>query len=106
MSFFSQGCSSPSIPPALSPHAAKQVGFCGPVLHSSQFRRELKNVLASVKPVSANSAPSNEQECVIVVGGGKSAQEFVVGSMRTRKSFDELFLVAFLHTLQRKAGKL
>ena len=106
MSFFSQGCSSPSIPPTLSRHAAKQAGFRGPVLHSSQFRRELDNVLASVKAVSANSAPSNEQECVIVVGGGKSAQEFVVGSMRKRKGSNELFLVAFPHTLRRKAGKL
>jgi dimethylaniline monooxygenase (N-oxide forming) len=50
--------------------------FRGIVLHSSQFASHLDKILEAVKPVSSNSSP-DDGETVVVVGGGKSAQELV-----------------------------
>ncbi|EMD34940.1 hypothetical protein CERSUDRAFT_116460 [Gelatoporia subvermispora B] len=64
------GCSEPTIPPSLSTTAANGAGFNGLVFHSSQFRERLEEVLATVDPKSA-AKPGY----VLVVGGGKSAQD-------------------------------
>lgn len=61
-----QGCSQPSIPSALSPSAAQNVGFKGLVFHSQAFKANLEALLKSV-PAGAGT--------VALVGGGKSAQE-------------------------------
>ncbi|KAH9922210.1 FAD/NAD-P-binding domain-containing protein [Fomitopsis serialis] len=58
------GCSAPKIPEQLTSEKAKLAGFTGPTLHSSQFRQKLDAVLKAGK----NSG-------VVVVGGGKSAQD-------------------------------
>ena len=64
---FWQGCSEPSIPPSLSMEAAKRAGFLGPVIHSSEFSNHVDKMLENHK--------SNPEYSVVVVGGGKSAQE-------------------------------
>lgn len=65
-----QGCSEPLVPKTLSPAAALAAGFVGPVAHSSEFRARLNTILAS-----ANSSSSAHPATVVVIGGGKSAQE-------------------------------
>ena len=63
-----QGCHIPSFPDALSPSAAEAAGFRGLVVHSKDFAPNLDKILART-----NSA--SEPKHVVVVGGGKSAQE-------------------------------
>ncbi|EJU02001.1 FAD/NADP-binding domain-containing protein [Dacryopinax primogenitus] len=58
------GCSAPHIPPEISPTAAKNMGFKGPVLHSQEFGKQKEDVLAACEAVQA-----------VIVGGGKSAQD-------------------------------
>ena len=60
----------------ISQSAADKARFHGIVLHSSQFATHLDKILEAVKPVSSNSDP-DDGEVVLVVGGGKSAQELV-----------------------------
>ncbi|KAI0058582.1 FAD/NAD(P)-binding domain-containing protein [Artomyces pyxidatus] len=62
----SGGCSTPTIPAYLAPEAAKAANFSGPVLHSMDFRAKLDELHSSVTPESGS---------VVVVGGGKSAQD-------------------------------
>ncbi|KAF9049654.1 FAD/NAD-P-binding domain-containing protein [Hymenopellis radicata] len=45
-------------------------GFRGPVVHSSDFRMRLDDVLSAVRPVTDDNPGS-----VVVIGGGKSAQD-------------------------------
>ena len=63
-----QGCHSPSVPKYLSPSAAEAAGFQGLVVHSRDFAPNLENILARTNSES-------EPRYVVVVGGGKSAQE-------------------------------
>ena len=65
------------MPAAISQPAAKKAQFDGIVIHSSQFAVHLDKILEAVKPVSSNSGP-NDGDTVLVVGGGKSAQELVL----------------------------
>ncbi|KAI0355438.1 FAD/NAD-P-binding domain-containing protein [Trametes cingulata] len=67
------GCSQPKIPDALKPSAAAAVGFKGPVIHTSEFAERIHEVLESVPP--AQQVPDADAPSVIVVGGGKSAQD-------------------------------
>lgn len=68
---FRQGCSEPNIPMGLDMSAVKASGFSGPVLHSSQFTPQLEKIL-SAAPEGTGS--------VVVIGGGKSAQECAMTS--------------------------
>jgi lysine/ornithine N-monooxygenase len=70
----SQGCSNPCIPPLLSPQSARASGFQGLILHSSQFNEELPNILAAVK--TTPSKPGADPGRVVIIGCGKSAQEY------------------------------
>ncbi|KAF9499126.1 FAD/NAD(P)-binding domain-containing protein [Pleurotus eryngii] len=67
------GCSSPLIPNEISPAAAKSSKFNGPVIHSSQFRSQMDDLLSIVKPIDANSPGSAGR--IVIVGGGKSSQD-------------------------------
>ena len=89
--FITKGCSNPKIPPEISQSAADKAQFHGIVLHSSQFATHLDKILEAVKPVSSNSDP-DDGEVVLVVGGGKSAQELVLTFMciRTSKAHEDL----------------
>ncbi|KAJ7784353.1 FAD/NAD-P-binding domain-containing protein [Mycena metata] len=64
------GCSTPKVPKTLSPDAAKRAGFRGPVIHSKDFAVQLGTILETVPIVSPESTKS-----VVIVGGGKSAQD-------------------------------
>ena len=68
----SQGCSSPHYPELLTPDAAKAARFFGPVLHSMHFSSRVDDLLTCTKPFDSHEAPGAP---IIVVGGGKSAQE-------------------------------
>ncbi|KAF8171963.1 FAD/NAD-P-binding domain-containing protein [Mycena galopus ATCC 62051] len=57
------GCSTPNIPKPLSVESAKQAGFQGPVIHSKYFASQLNTILE----------PNHIS--IVVVGGGKSAQD-------------------------------
>ncbi|KAH8092182.1 FAD/NAD-P-binding domain-containing protein [Cristinia sonorae] len=64
------GCSEPKLPPNLEPEAAAKVGFTGPVLHSNSIAPNQDVLLSAVKPLTG-SEPGH----VLVIGGGKSAQD-------------------------------
>ncbi|KIP06555.1 hypothetical protein PHLGIDRAFT_452381 [Phlebiopsis gigantea 11061_1 CR5-6] len=64
------GCSHPAYPTNLSPADAARVGFQGPFFHSSYIKSHLEELLSAVKPLS-DSEPGR----VVVIGGGKSAQD-------------------------------
>lgn len=70
--FFFQGCSNPHLPKSLSPAAAKAANFSGPVLHSMHFASRMDDLLQC----TAHASPDGPPAPVIVVGGGKSAQEW------------------------------
>lgn len=61
-----------NIPVSLGPAAAKSAHFLGPVLHDSEFGARIADVLAAVKPAS-EAEPGH----IVVIGGAKSAQEYV-----------------------------
>ncbi|KAF8463767.1 hypothetical protein JB92DRAFT_3299935 [Gautieria morchelliformis] len=65
----------PFIPPSLSPASVKNAGFHGPVLHSSRFSAEVDGIMREIP-----ESPPSEKDAVsiMVVSGGKSAQETVV----------------------------
>ncbi|KAH9837771.1 FAD/NAD-P-binding domain-containing protein [Rhodofomes roseus] len=58
------GCSAPRIPDELTPEKAKSACFSGPILHSSQFGSRLADVVSAGKTGD-----------VVIIGGGKSAQD-------------------------------
>ncbi|KAI5122659.1 hypothetical protein M0805_007920 [Coniferiporia weirii] len=60
------GCSQAYMPPSLSPFVAKEMGFTGLVFHSSKFKANLENLLSQVQPKAGR---------IVVIGGGKSAQD-------------------------------
>ncbi|KAL7282731.1 LOW QUALITY PROTEIN: hypothetical protein ACG7TL_004205 [Trametes sanguinea] len=60
------GSSLPKMPDALTPEAAYASGFKGLVMHTAEFAAKMDQLLSAV-PLDAPS--------VVVVGGGKSAQE-------------------------------
>jgi dimethylaniline monooxygenase (N-oxide forming) len=64
-----QGCSEPYIPPALSPRSAQLGQLNIPVLHSESFASEIENIVSTAKSVS-------QDKTVVIIGGGKSAQEY------------------------------
>ncbi|EGN94619.1 hypothetical protein SERLA73DRAFT_77381 [Serpula lacrymans var. lacrymans S7.3] len=66
----SGGCSLPRIPPELSSAAAQKAGFVGQVVHSFEFASRLDDIISAVKPID-DPNPGH----VVVVGGGKSAQD-------------------------------
>ncbi|CDO75211.1 hypothetical protein BN946_scf184794.g18 [Trametes cinnabarina] len=65
------GSSNPRIPQALSPETAAAAGFKGLVFHTVDFARKLDELLAHA--AAAESGP--ETPSVVVIGGGKSAQD-------------------------------
>ncbi|KAF9559738.1 FAD/NAD(P)-binding domain-containing protein [Agrocybe pediades] len=67
------GCSNPKIPHEMSLQEAKKVGYTGMVLHSSEFRSRMGDILATVKPKRTDD--DEESGKVLVVGGGKSAMD-------------------------------
>lgn len=69
-----QGCSQPYFPANLSP--TESVKFKGPVIHSSTLRQQMDNILSHVKPLT-----DPEPGLIVVVGGGRSAQEYVAARL-------------------------
>ncbi|KAJ3017760.1 hypothetical protein NUW54_g508 [Trametes sanguinea] len=65
------GSSNPRIPQELSPEAAAAAGFKGLVMHTVDFARKIDVLLANAAP--AESGPDTPS--VVVIGGGKSAQD-------------------------------
>lgn len=72
----SKGCSQPLIPASLSPTNA---AFDGIIVHSSEFRSRLSDITSL-----AETSPGR----VVVVGGGKSAMEYVLSLQRPHVLFD------------------
>ncbi|KAJ3529431.1 hypothetical protein NM688_g7855 [Phlebia brevispora] len=70
----SGGCHVPHIPPALTPETAEMQQFRGPVVHSSELGSRADAILDAVKP------STEDRDCgtVLIVGGGKSAQDAAV----------------------------
>ncbi|EIW77403.1 FAD/NAD(P)-binding domain-containing protein [Coniophora puteana RWD-64-598 SS2] len=66
------GCSSPFIPDSLSPASDKNSGFFGPVIHSSEFAQKAEEI------INAAEGASDDDFNIVVVGGGKSAQDICV----------------------------
>ncbi|PPR00533.1 hypothetical protein CVT24_005507 [Panaeolus cyanescens] len=70
------GCSNPKIPHTLSPEAAERAGYKGVVIHSCQFAAKLDTILEAVKPSTGRG--EDDEDVVLVVGCGKSAQDAAV----------------------------
>ena len=67
-----QGCNAPNIPKLLAPAAAASAGFKGMVFHSVDFKSKMSELLDRVPPPQdGEPAPAP----IVVIGGGKSAQE-------------------------------
>ncbi|KIJ54017.1 hypothetical protein M422DRAFT_201119 [Sphaerobolus stellatus SS14] len=67
------GCSEPYIHPSLSPGAALKAKFTGPVFHSSQFGSHTDSIMQQIK--EAENLQDENADSVVIVGGGKSAQD-------------------------------
>ena len=67
----SQGASAPKTPENLSMKAAAAVGFRGMVFHSAEFGSTIADLLQAAPPAAS------EKPGVVIIGGGKSAQECV-----------------------------
>jgi cation diffusion facilitator CzcD-associated flavoprotein CzcO len=63
---YSKGCSAPRVPHGLSPAVAKTANFGGLIIHSQEFAQNLDGILEQT---------ANGPKSIVVVGGGKSAQE-------------------------------
>lgn len=63
------GCHTPRIPANLSLSASKDSNFHGQTIHSVEFGQRRKDILSLV-PTDQTDAPS-----IVIVGGGKSAQD-------------------------------
>jgi hypothetical protein len=59
------------IPEYLSLSVAEKINFRAPIIHSAHFGARLGEILSKVPPTSAE-IPGR----IVVVGGGKSAQEY------------------------------
>ncbi|KAI0677688.1 FAD/NAD-P-binding domain-containing protein [Trametes maxima] len=66
------GCSLPYIPPELSREAAAASSFKGLVFHSANFSSMIDDLNASTAAVEEDAT---DPQTVVVVGGGKSAQD-------------------------------
>ncbi|KAJ7788555.1 FAD/NAD-P-binding domain-containing protein [Mycena olivaceomarginata] len=64
------GTSKPMIPDYLSSTTAQMAGFKGTVMHSAHFAKRLEGILSTIPPKFSETPRS-----VVVVGGGKSAQD-------------------------------
>lgn len=103
--YANQGCSNPSIPSCLSPHAANTAGFRGLVLHSSRFNQELPNILAAVKSTQEGSDIGTGN--IVIIGCGKSAQEYVLQSSQcfsSQESDNVCSISAYLANQGRKVS--
>ncbi|EIW61544.1 FAD/NAD-P-binding domain-containing protein [Trametes versicolor FP-101664 SS1] len=69
------GCDSPKLPMKLSPDAARAAGFKGLVFHSVDFGPKLQDLIASVPPCDPSETSKSLGSSVVVIGGGKSAQD-------------------------------
>lgn len=61
----------------LNPDAARAAGFKGLVFHSVDFGPKLQDLIASVPPCDPSETSKSLGSSVVVIGGGKSAQEYV-----------------------------
>ncbi|KAI0658608.1 FAD/NAD-P-binding domain-containing protein [Cubamyces menziesii] len=67
------GCSMPRMPARLNPDTAAAAHFKGLVFHSMDFGRKLQDLMDSVP--RCDSAPTHESAPIVIIGGGKSAQD-------------------------------
>jgi lysine/ornithine N-monooxygenase len=72
-----KGCSNPKIPTELSPETAQKTGYRGLVFHTSKFAQHLEQILEEIPPSGKDDKPGEDEDMVVVVGCGKSAQEWV-----------------------------
>lgn len=63
------------MPEILGPEAALAAQFTGPVIHTADFATKVNELLSSAPVAQPDPAP--DAPSVVVVGGGKSAQELV-----------------------------
>ncbi|KAL1940036.1 hypothetical protein VTO73DRAFT_9371 [Trametes versicolor] len=68
------GCSVPKVPDILGPEAALAAQFTGPVIHTADFAAQVDALLSSA-PAAQQGDPAPDAPSVVVVGGGKSAQD-------------------------------
>ncbi|KAI0832857.1 FAD/NAD(P)-binding domain-containing protein [Trametes gibbosa] len=67
------GCATPKMPESLRPTTALAAGFEGPVLHTAEFAERANELLSSCPTATRSSA--TDAPSIVVVGGGKSAQD-------------------------------
>lgn len=95
-----KGCSNPKIPANLNLEAAAKAQYRGIVVHSSQFRSRYDDILSAVKPKDSSS--DQETNTVLVVGGGKSAMEYVAFLACIKDCFTNNLFKAFAPNLPTK----
>ncbi|KAH7911143.1 hypothetical protein BJ138DRAFT_1086194 [Hygrophoropsis aurantiaca] len=93
------GCSEPRIPANFSITGAASNEFKGPVVHASHFTAQLADILSRVRPIS-DANPGH----IVVVGGGKSAQDIAAYLGKEHRMVSVVFetadaVIAFPFTL-------
>ncbi|KAH9854922.1 hypothetical protein C2E23DRAFT_43565 [Lenzites betulinus] len=68
------GCATPKLSEALRPTTALAAGFEGPVFHTAEFAERTDELLSSI-PAARGDSPTDDASSIVVVGGGKSAQD-------------------------------
>ncbi|TFK60202.1 FAD/NAD(P)-binding domain-containing protein [Pluteus cervinus] len=71
----SGGCSTPTMPSDISPSVAESAGFSGLVFHTSDFKERIDQVLQVVGPKGSGGGADGYAGSVVIVGGGRSAQD-------------------------------
>ncbi|TFK62938.1 FAD/NAD(P)-binding domain-containing protein [Pluteus cervinus] len=71
----SGGCSTPTMPSDISPSVAESAGFSGLVFHTSDFKEKIDPVLQVVGPKGSGGGADGYAGSVVIVGGGRSAQD-------------------------------
>ena len=61
----------------LAPETAQKAGYRGLVFHTSKFAQHLDQILEAIPPSGKDDKLDGDEDMVVVVGCGKSAQEWV-----------------------------
>lgn len=98
-----KGCSTPYFDPNLSPSVAEQAQFKGPVIHSMHFNSQIKTILSTVEPMQPGL--ENESPSIVIIGGGKYAQECVVLIMRCTHACGNIFHLQYCCLFSQRRTK-
>ncbi|TFK38930.1 hypothetical protein BDQ12DRAFT_735153 [Crucibulum laeve] len=80
------GSSKPYIPDSLSSSNAEKCQFHGPVIHFNESWSRMTDILAATEPIQQEGENRSNTHPIVVIGGGKSAQEWVLSPSRRARA--------------------